>query len=165
MLALLGAHHILHVSRIRVKDTVLCFMYGTDPVFLDLLGVTRYCVRAHCDINYFAFHMSVLFIGVNFSHLNSPDTNTGVTPLQVAIKTGNFRTIQVLLNAKASREHLDNEANSVFHYAASTTKEIISVNICHIKYYLLGMEQECDGCVSACVLFARLPFRSSIFFV
>jgi calcium-independent phospholipase A2 len=73
--------------------------------------------------------MSILFIDVNFSHLNSPDTNTGVTPLQVAIKTGNFRTIQVLLSAKASLEHLDNEANSVFHYAASTTKEIISVNM------------------------------------
>jgi len=60
------------------------------------------------------------------SHLNSPDMNTGVTPLQVAIKTGNLRTIQALLSAKASLEYLDNEVNSVFHYAASTTKEIIS---------------------------------------
>jgi hypothetical protein len=122
-------------------------MYGTDPKFLDLLGVTSYHVRAHGDIIYFAFRMSVLFTGVNFSHLNSPDRMTGVTPIHVAIKTGNFRTIQVLLSAKASLEHLDNEANSVFHYAASTTKEIISVNICHTKYYFIGMEQEHDGCV------------------
>jgi hypothetical protein len=50
MLALLGAHHILHVGRIRVKDTVLCSMYGTDPRFLDLLGVTRYCVRARAGL-------------------------------------------------------------------------------------------------------------------
>jgi ankyrin repeat protein len=78
--------------------------------------------------------MSVLLTGVNFSHLNSPDVTTGVSPLQVAIKTGNLRTVQVLLSANASREHLDNEANSVFHYAASTTKEIISVNICYVEY-------------------------------
>jgi hypothetical protein len=98
--------------------------------------------------------MSVLFTGVNFSHLNSPDMKTGVTPLQVAIKTGNLRTVQALLSAKASLEHLDNEANSVFHYAASTTKEIISVNICHIKQYFLCIEQEFDArtrvCVRAC---------------
>ena len=113
--------------------------------------------------------MSVLFTGVNFSHLNSPDMEAGVTPLQVAIKTGNLRTVQALLSAKASLEHLDNQANSVFHYAASTTKEIISVNIYHIKYYFLCMEQEHDGCVCvlcvvcACVLSARLPFISSSF--
>ena len=88
-------------------------------------------MSVHTVTNYFAHHMSVLFTGVNFSHLDSPDMKTGVTPLQVAIKTGNLRTVQTLLSAKASLEHLDNEANSVFHYAASTTKEIISVNICH----------------------------------
>ena len=97
--------------------------------------------------------MSVLFTGVNFSHLNSRDVKTGVTPLQVAIKTGNLRTVQVLLSAKASLEHLDNEVNSVFHYAASTTKEIISVNIFHIKYYFLCMEQEHDGGVCVCLCF------------
>jgi hypothetical protein len=85
--------------------------------------------------------MSVLFSHVNFSHLNSPDTMTGVSPLQVAIKTGNLRTVQVLSSAKASLGHLDNEANSIFHYAASTTKEIISVNTCRMGYLC------CDGCV------------------
>jgi hypothetical protein len=110
--------------------------------------------------------MSVLFTGVNFSHLNSPDMKTGVTPLQVAIKTGNLRTVQALLNAKASLEHLDNEANSVFHYAASTTKEIISVNICHIKYYFICMEKEYDGCVCVCVCArARVCFLFLFFFI
>jgi hypothetical protein len=42
---------------------------------------------------------------------------------------GNLRTVQTILNAKASLEHVDNQANSVFHYAANTTKEIILVNI------------------------------------
>jgi len=138
--------------------TVLSFMCKTEPRFLDLLGAKSFRANAHSDIYYFAFHMSVLFTGVNFSHLNSPDMVTGVTPLQVAIKTGNLRTIQALLSAKASLEHLDNEANSVFHYAASTTKDIISVNIYHIKYYFLCMEKEHDGCVYVCVcvcVFAR----------
>jgi calcium-independent phospholipase A2 len=73
--------------------------------------------------------MSALFFSIDFSHLNSPDLNTGVSPLQVAIKTGNLRTVQAVLSAKASLDHLDYEANSVFHYAASTNKEIILVGI------------------------------------
>ncbi|XP_066992758.1 85/88 kDa calcium-independent phospholipase A2 [Anabrus simplex] len=59
------------------------------------------------------------------SYLNSSDVVTGVSPLQVAIRTSNLRIVQALLNAKASLEHLDNEGNAVFHYAASTTREII----------------------------------------
>ena len=110
--------------------------------------------------------MSLLFTGVNFSHLNSPDMTTGVSPLQVAIKMGNLRTVQVLLSAKASLEHLDNEVNSVFHYAAPTTKEIISVNICHMKYYLLCMEQENDGCVCVCMCFVcQTAFQIIQFFI
>jgi len=145
-------------------------MCKTDPRFLDLLGVKSYRVSAHSDIYYFAFHMSVFFTGVNFSHLNSPDVATGVTPLQVAIKTGNLRTVQALLSAKASLEHLDNEANSVFHYAASTTKDIISVNIYHIKYYFLCMEQEHDVCVCLCVcvricFFCQTAFHIFQFFI
>jgi len=154
--------------------TVLSFMCKTEPRFLDLLGAKSFRANAHSDIYYFAFHMSVLFTGVNFSHLNSPDMVTGVTPLQVAIKTGNLRTIQALLSAKASLEHLDNEANSVFHYAASTTKDIISVNIYHIKYYFFAWKKNMMGvcmcvcvcvCVRACafVFSARLPFISSSF--
>ena len=60
--------------------------------------------------------------------MNTPCTNTGISPLQVAIKNGNLRTIQSLLTLKPSLEHLDYEANSVYHYAANTTKEIISVS-------------------------------------
>jgi calcium-independent phospholipase A2 len=51
-----------------------------------------------------------------------------MSPLQVAVKMGNLRTVQALLVARASLEHLDCEANSVFHYAANTTKNIILVN-------------------------------------
>jgi hypothetical protein len=83
----------------------------------------------------------VKVVGINFSHLNSPDLNTGMSPIQVAIKTGNFRTVQTLLNAKASLEHVDNQANSVFHYAANTTKEIILVNIMSYNVPCMGKKR------------------------
>ncbi|XP_043281433.1 85/88 kDa calcium-independent phospholipase A2 isoform X2 [Venturia canescens] len=59
------------------------------------------------------------------SQLNSSDADTGVSPLQVAIQTNNLRMVQTLIAAKSSLEHLDFNANSVFHYAATSTKEII----------------------------------------
>lgn len=65
--------------------------------------------------------------------LNSTDVDTGMSPLQVAISTQNLKTIQIMVFANCSLEHLDYEANSVFHYAASTTKEIISVSKIIIK--------------------------------
>ncbi|XP_058805766.1 85/88 kDa calcium-independent phospholipase A2 isoform X2 [Phymastichus coffea] len=59
------------------------------------------------------------------SLLNSSDSDTGASPLQVAIQTSNLKIVQMLISAKSSLEHLDYKANTVFHYAANTTKEII----------------------------------------
>lgn len=60
--------------------------------------------------------------------LNSTDIDSGMSPLQVAISTQNLKMVQVLVAANCSLEHLDHESNSVFHYAASTTKDIIAVS-------------------------------------
>lgn len=57
--------------------------------------------------------------------LDTPDVSTGICPLQVAIQTNNLQMVQQLINARASREHLDWSANTVYHYAAASTKEII----------------------------------------
>lgn len=59
------------------------------------------------------------------SELNSGDLETGISPLQVAVQTNNLRTVQMLIAAKSSLEHLDHNANTVYHYAATSTKEII----------------------------------------
>ena len=59
------------------------------------------------------------------SFLNSSDQETGISPLQVAVQTNNLRIVQMLISAKSSLEHLDFKANTVFHYAANSTKEII----------------------------------------
>ncbi|KAH1008810.1 hypothetical protein HUJ05_009332 [Dendroctonus ponderosae] len=58
--------------------------------------------------------------------LNSSDSQKGMSPLQVAITTRNLKTVQLLVASNCSLEHVDFEGNSVFHYAASSTKEIIS---------------------------------------
>ncbi|XP_046143322.1 85/88 kDa calcium-independent phospholipase A2 [Osmia bicornis bicornis] len=59
------------------------------------------------------------------SQLNSGDIESGVSPLQVAVQSNNLRTVQMLIEAKSSLEHLDNNANTVYHFAATSTKEII----------------------------------------
>lgn len=71
------------------------------------------------------------------NYLNSTDDETGISPLQVAITTKNLKTVQMLVAANGSLEHVDFNGNSVYHYAASTTKDIISVSVpnvcCHSK--------------------------------
>lgn len=59
------------------------------------------------------------------SCLNSSDPETGASPLQIAIKTNNLQIVQNLITAKSSREHLDFKANTVYHYAATSNKDII----------------------------------------
>lgn len=73
---------------------------------------------------HFALYNAFAHADVN-SQLNSGDVETGVSPLQVAVQTNNLRTVQMLIEAKSSLEHLDFNANTVYHYAATSTKEII----------------------------------------
>ncbi|XP_036335725.1 85/88 kDa calcium-independent phospholipase A2-like isoform X3 [Rhagoletis pomonella] len=49
-----------------------------------------------------------------------------MSPFQLAIKSGNNEMVKTLLPL-CKMEHLDNNSNSVFHYAASTNKEIINL--------------------------------------
>ncbi|XP_039429871.1 85/88 kDa calcium-independent phospholipase A2 isoform X5 [Culex pipiens pallens] len=58
--------------------------------------------------------------------LDDPDHAELLTPLQVAIKANNLEMVKAL-SPIAKAEHLDNNSSSVFHYAASTTKEMINL--------------------------------------
>lgn len=62
------------------------------------------------------------------NYLNSTDEVSGMSPLQVAIASKNLKTVQMLVGSKCSLEHLDNKNNSIYHYAANSTKEIINVS-------------------------------------
>ncbi|KAK3917368.1 85/88 kDa calcium-independent phospholipase A2 [Frankliniella fusca] len=78
-------------------------------------------LAAHCDL-------VTAFNSEKISRLlDVADTNTGVLPLHIAIQAQNLPTIKALIARKVSLECLDNEANSVLHYAASTNKEIITL--------------------------------------
>jgi calcium-independent phospholipase A2 len=83
---------------------------------------------------YFSLYDSFKDPKIN-NYLNSTDDETGISPLQVAITTKNLKTVQVLVAANCSLEHLDYNQDSVFHYAASTTKDIISVIILCINRF------------------------------
>nr|XP_029732321.1 85/88 kDa calcium-independent phospholipase A2-like isoform X5 [Aedes albopictus] len=58
--------------------------------------------------------------------IDDPDHAELLTPLQIATKAGNIEMVKALIPI-SKIEHLDNNSNSVFHYAASTTKEMINL--------------------------------------
>lgn len=78
-------------------------------------------LAAHCDL------VSAFKSDTISQFLDVADSNTGVLPLQVAIQAQNLPTIKALIGKKISLECVDNEANSVLHYAATTNKEIITL--------------------------------------
>ncbi|CAH1987398.1 unnamed protein product [Acanthoscelides obtectus] len=102
----------------------MCNVHGLQKL-CDILTEHPSWTLAHLAAH-FGLHDSFNDPRVN-CYLNSSEPETGMSPLQVAISTQNLKTVQMLVAASCSLEHLDNEANSVFHYAASTTKEIIGV--------------------------------------
>ncbi|CAG9771001.1 unnamed protein product [Ceutorhynchus assimilis] len=101
----------------------MCNINGLQKI-CDILANHPSWTLAHLAA-YFALYDSFNNPKVN-CFLNSSDTEKGMSPLQVAITTHNLKTVQMLVAANCSLEHLDYDANSVFHYAASTTKEIIA---------------------------------------
>ncbi|KAF5304085.1 hypothetical protein FQA39_LY01870 [Lamprigera yunnana] len=118
----------------NIKDIKEINKIIRSNLYCNLNGIQRICdvLADHSSwtLAHLAAHFSLhdCFNNAKISgFLNSSDEATGMSPLQVGIQSNNFKTVQMLLAAKCSLEHLDYEANSVFHYAATTTKEIISV--------------------------------------
>ena len=93
----------------------------------DVLAEHPSWTLAHLAVH-FALHDTLNNPTIN-SFLNSSDEATGISPLQVAIMTHNLKTIQMLVNANCSLEHIDFEVNSVYHYAANSTKDIVLVSV------------------------------------
>ncbi|XP_044016544.1 85/88 kDa calcium-independent phospholipase A2 [Aphidius gifuensis] len=59
------------------------------------------------------------------NHINDSDPTNGISPLQVAIQTNNLQMVKQLINDNCHREHCDYNGNTIYHYAASSTKEIV----------------------------------------
>ncbi|KAK3916057.1 85/88 kDa calcium-independent phospholipase A2 [Frankliniella fusca] len=118
---------------IQLKDKI--------PVIADVAKETCYpaMLQKMCDALELNPGWSVAHLAAHFDlhttfgseeilkFMDASDPNTGLSPLLVAIQSQNLLTIRVLINKNASLEHLDHDANSVFHYAASTNKDIISI--------------------------------------
>lgn len=87
-------------------------------------------------INTLYLHNNVFLI----SHINTSDAYTGLSPLQLATKYTNLPVVKSLVASGASIEHIDQEGNTVYHFAASTNRDIILVNInifYSIMYHIL----------------------------
>ncbi|XP_055689252.1 85/88 kDa calcium-independent phospholipase A2 isoform X2 [Lutzomyia longipalpis] len=61
-----------------------------------------------------------------FEFIDYPDHKNYMSPLQLAVMAGNTEMVKTLLPL-CKIDHLDNNSSSVYHYAASTTKEIINI--------------------------------------
>lgn len=84
--------------------------------------------------------------------IDYPDHVKYMTPFQVAIKQKNIEMVKTLLSV-AKLDHLDYNSNGIFHYAANTSKEMISiltnksvVNLNHIN--LEGITPLHTACIS-----------------
>lgn len=75
---------------------------------------------AHFNLTEHIMHPKII------DNIDYPDHTNQMTPLQLAIKSGNIDMVKVLLPL-CNVEHLDITSSSVFHYAAETTKEMINL--------------------------------------
>ena len=57
--------------------------------------------------------------------LNVADDSTGITPLQIAVETGNIDCIKEMLICGARLDVVDRNGCTVFHYAARSNNEMI----------------------------------------
>lgn len=58
--------------------------------------------------------------------IDYPDHIKYMTPFQLAIKSKNLEMVKMLLDS-AKLDHLDYNSSSIFHYAANTSKEMITI--------------------------------------
>lgn len=120
---------------VTFKDKLLVFVEIAKDMF-NVQGLQKVCdvLIEHPTWNvahlaaYFALYESFNNAKIA-SYLNSSDDQSGMSPLQVAITTKNLKSVQLLVAANCSLEHLDHNFDSVFHFAATANKEIISVSV------------------------------------
>ncbi|GLH07344.1 Transient receptor potential channel pyrexia [Gryllus bimaculatus] len=123
--------HDAELTFLQLKDKVPLLVDISREV-CNINGIQKMCDLLRDQPSWSIAHVAAHFALLDcFTHplvlscLNSSDPSTGISPLQVAIGTGSLRAVQTLVNAQASLEHIDKEGNSVFHYAAESSKDII----------------------------------------
>lgn len=108
------------------------------PFLCNISGSTLNLVQKYCSVieenpSWNICHLVVYFNLIDavqnsmvVSQVNASDPSNGLSPLQLAVKEGNLNMIMKLLQNNASLGHLDHECNSVFHFAATTNRDVIN---------------------------------------
>ncbi|KAF6214614.1 hypothetical protein GE061_009357 [Apolygus lucorum] len=121
--------HLAEERFLILKDKlpVLCTIANTN-----LSVIQKYCNTIEEHPSWNVCHLVVFFNLVEaismpsiLSHINSSCLLSGLSPLQLAVREGNLVMIQKLIASSADLFHLDHDANSVYHFASSTTKDVI----------------------------------------
>ena len=76
--------------------------------------------------------MIACFCYLVYRSLNAADDITGITPLQIAVETGNMDCIKEMVLCGARLDAVDKNGCTVFHYAARSSNETI------IQVYLMS---------------------------
>ncbi|XP_046387917.1 85/88 kDa calcium-independent phospholipase A2-like [Ischnura elegans] len=125
------------ISRFSLFKEVIPVLIETNQDLAVVAEVQRICdllvehptwSAAHVAAH-FGYHLCLMHPLLS-SSITVIEPQNGMSPLMVAILTGNLKTVQQLLGfgpvVSTCLEQRDNNGNSVFHHAASTTKEIIA---------------------------------------
>jgi ankyrin repeat protein len=97
--------------------------FGTLKNMVALYAIE--CTYTRKKVHYNSTHIDVLWL----SRLINEQDATGTTPLMLALQKENSFMVKLLMAKKVDLTKLDKKGNSVFHYAAITSKEIIEVSV------------------------------------
>ncbi|XP_054168367.1 85/88 kDa calcium-independent phospholipase A2-like [Oppia nitens] len=110
------------------------FLICPNNITTELLQEISNYVKEH--LNQSLAHICAYFLQLNeyFRQLTPNDSevincrcpDTGLTPLHIAVRMARLPTVQLLLALSPKLDIVDKENNNVLHFAANTTKEIIS---------------------------------------
>lgn len=115
---------------VYVKLTKECSIVGLQKI-CDILSENSSWSISHLVTHFGLFE---LFNDPDIqAHIDDVDPSNGMTPLMVAVKSGNLKMVQSLVSLKCSIDAVDNDGNNILHYAAASNKEILMLLIKKIK--------------------------------
>lgn len=120
-------------TRFIILKDKLPFLCNLSSSAGSLSVIQKYCSVLQENPSWNVSHAVVYFNLIDavsnpmvVSTVNTSDPSDGLSPLQLAVKEGNLNMIMKLLQNNASLGHLNNEGNSVFHFAATTNRDVIN---------------------------------------